>query len=257
MGTSLNLETTPNSINRGVSILIFANCGVGKTTLSSSLPKEETLFVVTEAGIGPLLGKNFTYIDILAAMKNHPEQPLEEIISDLYKFLRTEKHPWRYVVIDNLTELENQLLGDYTRRRKKPFPEGKEYGDVAYRIHEWVVLFRDLQYQGITTIFNTWEKQYEMKSSTGESYTMCYPYLSGRNSVEVPGVIDCCGHLEVNEKTGKRIVRFSPSTMFLTKTQFQGITIEEPDLMIILSKINLFQYAPVDPVPVPAQKETK
>ena len=240
----IQYQLSPNSISRGISIIIYADPGKGKTTLGTTLPKEETLFIVTEAGLGPLIGKGFQYVDILVAMKNHPEQSLEEIIQDLYKFLRTEKHPWKYIVIDNLTELENQLLSDYTRRRKKPLPEGKEYGDVAYRIHEWVVLFRDLQYQGITVIFNTWERQSEMKSSTGESYTMAYPFLTGRNAVQVPGIVDAVGHLVVTQtqRGPAWYVEFGPSTMCLTKCQFQGLGKEDANLGTIIDKINLFNY---------------
>jgi phage nucleotide-binding protein len=234
-------QTSPTTINRGISILIYADSGKGKTTLASTLPKEETLFVVTEAGMGPLIGKGFQYFDVLATMKLNPLMPLEEIIQEFYKNIRTDpKCPFKYIVIDNLTELENQLLGDYTKRRKKPFPEAKEYGDVAYRIHEWVVLFRDLQYQGITVIFNTWEKQSELKSATGESYTMGYPFLSGRNSAQIPGLVDAVGHLITKGEV--RMVQFSQNNMFLTKCQFQGLGMEEPNLMTILSKINTHNY---------------
>lgn len=240
-------EIAPTSLDRGISILIYGNPGVGKTTLGCTLPKEETLFVVTEAGIGPLIGKGFQYFDVLAAMKNNPLVPLEEIIQEFYKSLRTNpKLPFKYIVIDNLTELENQLLGDYTKRRKKPFPEAKEYGDVAYRIHEWVTLFRDLQYQGITVVFNVWEKQYELKSQTGESYTMAYPYLSGRNAAQIPGIVDAVGHLEII--TGgdgpQWWVQFGPDSMHLTKCQFPvGLGKEPADLMVILNKIEGEQHA--------------
>ena len=241
----IQLQVAPNSINRGISVLIYSNPGVGKTTLGTTLPKEETLFVVTEAGMGPLIGKGFQYFDVLAAMKNNPLMPLEEIIQEFYKDLRTRNGlGFKYIVIDNLTELENQLLGDYTRRRKKPFPEGKEYGDVAYRIHEWVVLFRDLTYQGITVIFNVWERQAEIKSSTGEMYTMAYPFLSGRNSVQIPGLVDAVGHLSTKGEV--RTVDFSQNTLCLTKSQFQGPSKEPADLMVILDKINSYKYTVPD-----------
>lgn len=235
-------DTSPTAINRGLSIMIYANPGIGKTTLGTTLPKEETLFVVTEAGMGPLIGKGFQYFDVLAAMKNNPQMPLEEIMAEFYKSIRTNpKFPFKYIVIDNLSELESQLLSDYTKRRKKPFPEAKEYGDVAYRIHEWVVLFRDLQYQGITVIFNVWEKQMEMKSLTGESFTMAYPYLSGRNAAAIPGIVDAVGHLET--KGEMRMVQFGQSSMCLTKCQFQGLSKEDPNLIVILNKIKEYSYA--------------
>ena len=65
-------QIAPVAINRGLSILIYGDPGKGKTTTSTTLPKEETLFVITEAGMGPLIGKGFQYFDVLATMKNNP-----------------------------------------------------------------------------------------------------------------------------------------------------------------------------------------
>jgi phage nucleotide-binding protein len=234
-------QAAPTSITRGLSIMIYADPGKGKTSLACTLPVDETLFVVTEAGMGPLLGKGFRYFDVLATMKLNPLMSLEEIIQEFYKEIRTNpKFPFKYIVIDNLSELESQLLSDYTRRRKKPFPEAKEYGDVSFRIHEWVVLFRDLQYQGITVIFNVWEKQMELKSMTGESYTMAYPYLSGRNAAAIPGIVDAVGHLYT--KGEARFVEFSQNNMCITKCQFNGLAKEEANLMTILGKIRSYNY---------------
>ena len=211
--------------------------------------------------MGPLIGKGFQYFDVLATMKNNPLMSLEEIIQEFYKSIRTNpKFPFKYIVIDNLTELENQLLSDYTRRRKKPFPEGKEYGDVAFKVHEWVTLFRDLQYQGITVIFNTWERQLELKSSTGESYTMAYPFLTGRNASQIPGLVDAVGHISVVQgHTGSRwLIQFGPDNMHLTKSQFRGLGKEEADLMTIINKINLFNYSEtIDHLTKEIKNETK
>lgn len=237
----ITYQIAPKEINRGISIIIYGDPGRGKTTLATTLPPEETLFVITEAGLGPLIGKGHHYFDVLEAMKLNPLMPLEEIIQEFYKSLRTKHHPFKYIVVDNLTELENQLLQDYTKRRKKPFPEQKEWGDVAYRIKEWVTLFRDLQFQGITVIFNVWERQLEMKSVTGESINMSVPFVSGRNAAQICGIVDAVGHLYTKGET--RMVQFSQSPTHLTKCQFQGLAREEANLMTILNKIKEYSYA--------------
>jgi len=64
--------------------------------LGTTLPRDETLFVVTEAGMGPLIGKGFHYFDVLATMKLNPLMSLEEIITEFYKNIRTDpKFPFK------------------------------------------------------------------------------------------------------------------------------------------------------------------
>lgn len=243
----ITFEKAPDRIDRGISMIIYAMPGVGKTTLASTLPPEETLIITTEAGLGPLLGKGHVLLDVKQVQENNKDKTFEEVVAEIYRHLRTEKHPFKNVVIDNLSELENQLLQDYVRRRKKPSPELKEYGDVSYRIKEWVTLFRDLEYQGINVIFNAWETTLDIKSSNGEIVTMTVPFVSKKASIQICGLVDAVGHLEVYEKTGQRWVRFGPSTQFLTKTQFQGLgTGEEADLVSIIGKIRSYQYTKED-----------
>lgn len=241
----IKYEQAPKTINRGISMIIYANPGAGKTTLATTLPADETLIITTEAGLGPLINKGHRLLDVIQVMHNNPLMSLEEIIAEIYRKIRTEKHAFKYIVIDNLSELENQLLQDYTRRRKKPSPEMKEWGDVAYRMKEWVTLFRDLEFQGVNVIFNAWETQIDMKTMTGETMTMSVPFVTKRTAVQICGLVDAVGHLAVYEKSGQRWLQFGPSNTYLTKCQFKGLGNEEADLMKVFSKINSYNYEEV------------
>ena len=248
----IKFEKVPSSIDRGISIIIYGNPGSGKTTLASTLPPEETLIITTEAGLGPLLGKGHTLLDLKKVMENNQDKTLEEVVSEIYRMLRTEKHPFKNIVLDNLSELENQLLQDYTHRRKKPHPELKEWGDVSFRMKEWMTLFRDLEYQGLNVIFNAWETQLEIQNYGGEVRTMGVPFIAKRAAVQMCGLVDVVARMEVYEKTGARWLRIGPSNLYLTKTQFQGLAAaEEANLTTLISKIKGYQY--VQPVPVTAR----
>jgi phage nucleotide-binding protein len=223
-------------------MIVYANPGVGKTTLASTLPAEETLIITTEAGLGPLLGKGHSLLDVRKVSENQPDKPLDEIISDIYLQIRTQKHPFKNIVLDNISELENSLLHDYTRRRKKHSPELREYGDVSYKMKEFVTQFRDLEYQGINVFFMAWETQLDIKNSSGEVITLSVPMVGKKVSLPICGLVDAVAHLEVYEKTGVRWLRFGPSTQYLTKSQFQGINGEEADLPKVLAKLNGHDY---------------
>ena len=76
---------------------------------------------------------------------------------------------------------------------------------------------------------------------------MAYPYLSGRNAAQIPGIVDAVGHLSIT--TGgdgpQWWVQFGPDSMHLTKCQFNGLSKEPADLMTILNKIREYNYGPV------------
>jgi len=226
-----------NTIDRGIAFVIYADPGVGKTTLASTLPPGETLIINTEAGLGPLLGTGHVAININA-------DNLDKL-DELYKYLRTEKHPFKYVVVDNISELEQCIILSLTKRRGKEFTELREYGDAAFKLREAIHLFRDLIYNNITVVFNAWEQLLDIKNSdSGIIVTRTFPKMSRKIAPELCGIVDVVGHLEVHEKSGKRWLRIGPSDQFITKTQFQGLSSgEEADFPTILEKLYAYDYA--------------
>ena len=233
----------PDKINRGISMIVYGNPGAGKTTLASTLPPEETLIITTEAGLGPLLGKGHSLLDVRKVQENNPDKSLEEIINEIYVQLRTQKQVFKNVVLDNISELENALLQDMTRRRKKNAPELREYGEVSYIMKSLITQFRDLEYIGVNVLFLAWEGQLDIKNSAGEVLTMTIPFVGKKIAVQLCGLVDCVAHLEVYEKTGVRWLRFGPSQQYLTKSQFAGLEAgEEADMVKLLEKLNAHSY---------------
>lgn len=230
-----------DKIGRGISFIIYAAPGVGKTTMATTLPEGETIFINVEGGLGPLLGTKHVVMNL----SNVEDMNLERRVEELYKTLRTESHPFKYVIIDNLSELEQQLLLFITRSRGKDVPELREHGDVAYKMKEWVRLFRDLTQRGITVVFNAWEFPIELKNISGEIKTQIFPMCGKKLSPQICGIVDIVGHLEVHEKTGKRWVRLGPSDQYITKTQFKGLDLigEIADFPTILDKLMAYNYA--------------
>lgn len=234
-------EKAPSQINRGIAFIFYADPGVGKTTLATTLPENETLIINTEAGLGPLLGTKHSVFNVLQFVDNNE---LERVIDDLYRYLRTQKHPFKHVVIDNVSELEQQLILNLTQRRKKEVPEIREYGDSSYKIKEWVHNFRDLVYQDINVVLNAWEFPLEIRNNEGIVITRTFPLIGKKIAPQICGIVDVVGHLEANEKTQQRRIRFAQSSQFITKSQFKGLDAAEPsDLPFIISKLKGYDYA--------------
>lgn len=230
-----NVKKMGTMIDRGISIIIYGDPGRGKTTLASTLPPGKTLIINTEAGYGPLLGTGHEVYDLSDSLDD---------LQLLYKELRTNKHGYENVVIDNISEMQDWMLRTLTRVRGKDMPELKEHGDTSVKMKEYITLFRDLTDLNINVIFNAWEFPVDIERSESVTITKTYPKLYPKIAIDVCGKVDAVGHLEIYEKTGDRFVRFIGTPKIMAKCQFKGIgEFEPPNLPEILAKIKGHDYS--------------
>ena len=224
-------------IGRGLCGVIYADPGIGKTHLASTLDPLTTLILNTDAGIGPILGKEHTVVTLSDNL---------EKLDWIYNFLRTEPHPFKNVVVDNLSELQKRMVNVLTEGRKKDFPELHEYGNASYKLREYIRLFRDLVEKNINVVFNCWEQNFQIKNAGGEVISKTGPDVFDKVMPELCGIVDFVGRLEFYEKTGDRWVRFTPQKNLIAKCQFQGLEACEPaDLQEIFGKIYAHNYSTV------------
>ena len=228
-----------SKIERGVSILIYADPGIGKTTLATTLPVGETLIINVESGIGPLLGTGHIVFNLNRDLKQ---------LEDIYRYLRTEKHPFTNIVIDNISELQEWMIHVLSTVRNKDFPEIREYGDASVKLKEYIRLFRDLTSEcNINVVFNAWEMPLELEKNTMGVVTKAFPKMMPKLAPEICGIVDMVGHLELYEKTGDRFIRFKGTNKIMAKTQFKGIDeFEEANLPAIFKKLQAHDYALVE-----------
>jgi phage nucleotide-binding protein len=232
----MKFTKAPSKINRGIAIAVYADPGTGKTTLASTLEEGKTLIINTEAGLGPLIGTKHILFNV---DKSGPISQFEDMI----RYLRTQQHPFKNVVLDNLSDLEQWYILKLTQDRKKEYTELKEYGDASNKLRQTLHDFRDLVDLGINVIINAWEAPIEIKSVAGEVVTKVFPKISKKIAPELCGIVDMVARLEVYEKTGQRWLRFGPSEQYITKCQFKGIDNGEPaNLPAILEKVLSYEY---------------
>ena len=242
--TKFDIVTAGTKIDRGLSIIIYGIPGAGKTTMATTLPVDETIIISTEAGLGPLLGTGHKYFDL--HFNEDGGRAFLNKIEDFHRYLLTEKHPFKYVVLDNISELEQQIINALRSMRKKEFVSILEYGDSAVKMREYFMLYRNLMYKGITVVFNAWEYPFEFESHDGVVKTITMPKVSKKVSPDICGEADMVGHIEVHQASGKRWVRFIANEQFVAKSQFKGM--EEngglclPDFPSIFENIYGYNY---------------
>lgn len=235
-----NLVRAPKTLDRGISMIVYANPGIGKTTLSTTLPPEDTVIINCEAGIGPLLGKDHWLIDFQASCKNN-QKDVPENLGCLLGALRADK-TIRNVVVDNISELLNLALIESTVKRSKLMPEKSEYGENSFRAHDWIHQFRDLTFYGKNVFILAWETAVEITRNDGVVVTQTVPMIGKRTAYTSAGIVDVCARLEVDQGTDTRWLRLRPSEQYLTKCQYHWVTDQRPadltDLLVIINNNN-------------------
>lgn len=235
------IKPVGNTIDRGISMIIYGDPGRGKTTLAGTLPVGETLIINTEAGLGPLLGTGHVVFNLNTDLKQ---------LEGIYQYLRTADHPFKNLVIDNISELQDWMLRVLFKGRGKDFPEIRERGDVSTKMKEYITLFRDLTTEkGMNVVFNAWEDSFDIDRSDAGTTTKIAPKVTKGIYEDVCGKVDAVGHLEVFEKTGDRFIRFTGTPKMIAKCQFKGlheeagVILEEANLPNIINKIKAFNYS--------------
>lgn len=232
----MKFTKAPNKLNRGISMLIYADPGVGKTTLCGTLPVGETLFIDIEAGEGPLIGSGHVMFRLDRDLKQ---------LQEIYNYLRTENHPFKYLVVDNISELEEWIVRVITETRSKEFTDIKEYGDASFKMREYITLFRDLTVaKNMCVFFTAWEMIIDIEQSSGVVITKAFPKVFKKIAADIAGKPDIVAHLEKNPKTDDRYLRFESSPTIIAKTQLKGLERFEPaNLPDILKKIYDYDYS--------------
>lgn len=248
--THAGISKVDNKLNRGISSLIYSDPGIGKTTCIARLPVDETLIINVESGLGPLLGTGHYVFELSRDLQS---------LAGIYKYLRSEQHPFKYVALDNISELQEWMVLSLTESRKKDFADIREKGDAASKMREYLYKFRNLIELGINVIFSAWEMGLTLERGVdGPERSKIFPKLYPSISPEVCGIVDLVGHLEKYEKTEDRYIRFVGNDKVMAKTQYRGVGKFEPaDLDAVFKKVHAFNYATAQPLEAVAADEIK
>lgn len=207
----MQIQNTKDLSQKGVSMIIYGDAGVGKTHLIGTLPEGELLVIDVDGGLETFRGMNV----------NHDYKEVRSMgdIVEMLDWLKTGQHKYKHIAIDNLSELEKTMTIALMDARGQQFIRLKEYGDTAQKMREYVRKYRDLTEQGVNVFFLAWEMPLEIESGEDGISTKAAPFLGKKFTLEASGLVDATGRLLISPKDGKRYLSFKGDSRFIAKTR--------------------------------------
>lgn len=218
----------------GESLIIYSSPGAGKTSLIKTLlgwegstgdffhepycKPEEILVLDVESGRKVLCDKENKLCVTVKPIDENATQFREEF-KKMVSFLLEDKHPFKFVFLDNVSELEKYFVFNLAKKRGKPIPEIKEWGDASnyLRIH-----LRDLlkvTHRGMNIILNFWDMADKIKDVNGEILSVICPMCMSKTWKEYVGLVEHSAYMGISPKSGKRFLQFETHGMIQAKTR--------------------------------------
>ena len=182
-----------------VNLMVYGDPGIGKTYFAGqTCVYEDTspaVFVDVEGGT-----MSIRHLDPEHVIRVTDFKQLQQV----YDVLFSGKHPYKTVVIDNLTEVQklsmrtimNQIVKEHPDRDVE-VPSLREWGKSTEQVRRFVRAFRDLPMHVIFTAHSQ-----EVKDETTGAVSI-KPSLPGKLADEIAGFIDIVCYMNV-DKNGNR-----------------------------------------------------
>lgn len=165
-----------------LSVLTYGRSGTGKTTFASTFPKPILLLDVREKGTDSV--SNVPQIDV-------GEINDWESFEAMYWYLAQEKHKYKTVVVDQITQLQDLAIVKAMKDDGKDPKESiskRNWGQAAGLMKTWLLNYRDLIDTGTHVIFLAHDRVTSGEDDSGED--QIDPSVGARLMPSVAGFVN-------------------------------------------------------------------
>jgi len=145
-----------------LSVLAYGRSGTGKTTFASTFPKPVLLLDVREKGTDSV--SNVPQLDV-------GEINAWEDFEAMYWYLAQEKHKYKTVVVDQITQLQDLAIVKAMKDDGKDPKESiskRNWGQAAGLMKTWLLNYRDLIDNEIHVVFLAHDRMTSGEDDSGE-----------------------------------------------------------------------------------------
>ncbi len=193
-----------------IKALIFWKPGSWKTTFASTAPKP--LFLSAEGGLLSIADKSPDAV-IIQTLKD---------LQDAHHYLKTTNHPYKTVVIDSITEI-NEIVKAEIEKKNGRYIRKDDWGEVLTKIKRIIRDFRDLPMHCIFLAQEAVEKD-------KEEIIRIYPSLNGKAATEIAAACDIVGYMDIDKTSRERYMVVQEHAILATKNRLEPLKTDNPAL---------------------------
>jgi len=222
------ISKTSDLKHRRITMLIYGEHGIGKTTLAKTVKvssDDKLLYVAADPGQLALRDRDF----VLMSPKDQGDKPMMTILE------HAKATAYEWIVVDGIDALAKEVL----RGEKAKSKDGrKAYGEMIDKMEYWLESMRDLEGKNVLFITHMTSSQDDMGVT---SHGPSMPSNSLKDSV--PALFDLVGCMRSmrTENGVERLIQFQPeaATGYVCKDRSGALqSTEKPDITAILAKIH-------------------
>lgn len=190
-----------------VKAVVYGGSGTGKTTFAGTA--KDAIFASAEGGLLSIASQSPNYVDI---------RSLQDL-RDLLIYLKTQKHSYKTVIIDSITEI-NEIIKLEIEKKNGRAMAIQDWGTLGKDIRALLRAFRDLP---MHVLFIA----QEIQDKDEDKVVKITPSLNGKSATDIAYFMDIVGYLYI-EKDGTRVMVTNPNAKLLTKDRTNKITADTP-----------------------------